>query len=168
MMEFFDDIPLNMRKFKYPLLLMMAEHEHLVNNKRSEECFDRAGSFIKEKVVFKGAYHELQKDLQKDKVHARVLQFITKTVMRNNPHVVKPFGKIDESKIHHGSLPKRRPPILQRREVRRKIWIAIIAYLIIGILIAKKWFPSWKYNQLRVVLVWPLLILVRVLLGKRA
>jgi esterase/lipase len=85
MMEFFDDIPLNMRKFKYPLLLMMAEHEQLVSNTRSEQCFDRAGSFIKEKVLFKGAYHELQKDLLKDRVHARVLQFITGTIMRGNP-----------------------------------------------------------------------------------
>jgi len=167
MMEFFDDIPLNMRNFKYPLLLMMAEHEQLVSNKTSEECFDKAGSFIKEKVVFKDAYHELQKDLQKDKVHARVLHFITNTILKNSPHVVKPFGKLDESKVRHGYLPKRRPPLFSRKEVRRKLLLGLIIYLIIGITIAKKWFPSWKYNQLRVVLVWPLLILVRILIGKR-
>jgi hypothetical protein len=88
--------------------------------------------------------------------------------MKNNPHVLKPFGKLIEAKMRHGSLPKRRPPLFQRKEVRRKLWLTLIAYLVIGILIAKKWFPSWKYNQLRVVLVWPLLILVRILLGKRA
>jgi hypothetical protein len=27
MMELFDDIPLNLKTFKYPLLLMLAEHE---------------------------------------------------------------------------------------------------------------------------------------------
>ena len=98
MMEFFDDIPLNMRNFKYPLLLMMAEHEQLVSNKTSEECFDKAGSFIKEKVVFKDAYHELQKDLQKDKDHARVFHLITNTILKNSPHFVKLFEKLMSQK----------------------------------------------------------------------
>jgi hypothetical protein len=41
-----------------------------------------------------------------------------------------------------------------------------MAYLYIGLMIAKRYLPSWKYNTLRTVLVWPLLILFRVLIGK--
>lgn len=38
---------------------MMAENEYLVNNATSSSNFDLAKSTIKEKVTFKGAYHEL-------------------------------------------------------------------------------------------------------------
>jgi len=90
---------------------MMGENEQLVSNTKAEQHFNRAGSFIKEKITFKGVYHELQKDLQKDKVHAKVLSFITGTILKNNPHVVKAFGKVDETKLRHGELRKRRPPL---------------------------------------------------------
>jgi hypothetical protein len=39
--------------------------------------FDKVSSSIKEKEIFKDTYHELQKDIHRDKVHAKVLRFMT-------------------------------------------------------------------------------------------
>jgi hypothetical protein len=66
--------------------------------------FDEVGSTIKEKVIFKDAYHELQKDIHRDKVHAKVLTFMTHKILKMNRTIVKPFGVIAPSTIRHGSL----------------------------------------------------------------
>jgi hypothetical protein len=46
------------------------------------------------------------------------------------------------------------------------MWLAIAAYVLIGLWISKRFLPSWKYNQLRVVLLWPILVLFRIVIGK--
>ena len=40
--EFFNDIPYNIRSFRFPVLVMMAEHEELVNNATSEKLLNMA------------------------------------------------------------------------------------------------------------------------------
>jgi alpha-beta hydrolase superfamily lysophospholipase len=52
---------------------MLAEKEFLVNNKATRHLIHKAGSQIKEIVEFPNAYHELQKEPNKDEVHAKVL-----------------------------------------------------------------------------------------------
>lgn len=75
-----------------------------MSNSRALRVFDEVGSTIKEKVIFKDAYHELQKDIHRDKVHAKVLTFMTQKILKMNRSTVKPFGLIVPSAIRHGSL----------------------------------------------------------------
>ena len=65
-------------------------------------------STIKEKVMFKDAYHELQKDICKDQVHAKVLTFMADTILKRNQSAVKIFGGLPtDNKLRYGSLVKR-------------------------------------------------------------
>jgi hypothetical protein len=158
--DMFDDIPLNMRNFRYPVLLMMAEHEQLVCNKTSQKMLDLAGSTIKDKVLYKGAYHELQKEpLIKDQLVAKVVTFTQRVLCTNGS---KPFGKLNEGSLRHGTLPirfQKRTPLL-----KKLLWV--LAYAVIGLILVKKWLPPWRYNAIRTILVWPTLILYRMLIGK--
>ena len=117
--------------------------------------FKKAGSSIKEEVLFRGAYHELQKEPEKNKLYAKVISF-TYSLLKHNS---SPVGVINGSKLRHGLLPKRKP-----QGSRFRMIMLIVGYLIIGIAMAIKVFP--KGNKLRVILVWPLLTLVRILIGK--
>lgn len=97
--EFFADIPYNMRAFRFPVLVMMAEHEELVDNATSERLLDMAQSTIKDKVLYRGAYHELQKEVHiKEQLIAKVIAFTQRVAERNGR---KPFGVLPE-KIRHG------------------------------------------------------------------
>lgn len=111
-------------------------------------------STIKEHVVFKDAYHELQKEPIKNDVTAKVLSFIARVEAS-----AKPLGLITEGNLRHGSLPR-------RKSIRRLLVLAALVYLAIGIIILKRFLSAWKYNPLRVILVWPLLVAYRVLIGK--
>lgn len=46
--------------------MMLAEREYLVDNETASLNFEKAGSKIKDLIVYKGAYHELQKEPIKD------------------------------------------------------------------------------------------------------
>lgn len=70
-----------------------------------------------------------------------------------------------ESEVRHGDLPKR-SGIMANKQLRRKVIVGVLIYLAIGMWLSKKVFPAWKHNQIRVMLVWPLLVVVRVLIGK--
>jgi hypothetical protein len=98
-------------------------------------------------VLFKDAYHELQKDICKDKVHAKVLTFMTQTILKRNQSAVKVFGGLPhDSKLRYGSLVKRKRGLFETRSFKIKMWLAIAAYLLIGLWISKRYLPSWKYN----------------------
>lgn len=133
---------------------MQAEHEYLVGNKGSKDLVMATSSAVKEHVIFKDAYHELQKEPMRNEVTAKVLSFIAKVEAS-----AKPLGHLSEGNLRHGSLPR-------RKSAKRLVILAALVYLAIGLVILKKFLPAWKYNPLRVILVWPLLVAYRVLIGK--
>jgi alpha-beta hydrolase superfamily lysophospholipase len=55
---------------------MIAEKEFIVDNQAARLFFNKAGSHIKSIVEFKDAYHELQKEPNKDQVFTEALKFI--------------------------------------------------------------------------------------------
>lgn len=79
-----------------------------MSNKRALRVFDEVSSTVKEKVIFKDAYHELQKDIHRDRVHAKVLGFMTQKILKMNQSKVKPFGEFQAASIRHGSLAVRK------------------------------------------------------------
>ena len=133
---------------------MQAEHEYLVGNTASKELVMASSSSYKEYALFKDAYHELQKEPMKVDVIARALSFIAKVEVS-----AKPFGVLTVSKLRHGSM-------RIRKSNRRRFLLGLLAYLAIGIFVMKKFFPAWKYNPVRVILLWPLLLLFRIAIGK--
>jgi hypothetical protein len=55
---------------------MQAEHEELVSNRVALQLYEKAGSPLKEKTLFKGAYHELQKEVHiKEDLIQKVIRF---------------------------------------------------------------------------------------------
>ena len=90
---------------------MQAEHEELVSNRVALQLYEKAGSPLKEKTLFKGAYHELQKEvhIKEDLIH-KVIRFTQKC-----SRSVGPFGVLDEGKIRYGSLPVRKRAWYQTR-----------------------------------------------------
>jgi hypothetical protein len=78
----------------------------------------------------------------------------------------RPFGIFNESLLRYGELPRRAVPYFKSKAFRRRLALLAIVYLVLGFWASKRLFPSWKYNKLRVVLLWPLLVLFRVLIGK--
>jgi hypothetical protein len=107
---------------------MQAEVEYLVNNKDALAIIEKAGSRIKDYVLFKGAYHELHKEPIKDKLYAKVLLFMTNFLKDKSR--VRPFGIMDESTLRHGYLKKRYYPI----RWKRIFIIFCICYIMIGFL----------------------------------
>ena len=97
----------------------------------------------------------MQKEPEKNKLYAKVISF-TYSLLKHNS---SPVGVINAPKLRHGVLPKRKP-----HGSRIKLIMWIVGYLLIGIAFAFKVFP--KANKLRVILVWPLLTLVRILIGR--
>jgi len=47
MIEFIDDIPFNLRNFKYPFLMMVAEKEFVVDNEGARHFYKYAASDVK-------------------------------------------------------------------------------------------------------------------------
>lgn len=97
----------------------------------------------------------------KYEVIAKTLSFISKL-----ESTARPLGKIHESKIRYGTLPVKKKAFYATASFKRKLILLGLVYLAVGLYVAKRFLPSWKYNKLRVVLLWPLLILFRVLIGK--
>jgi alpha-beta hydrolase superfamily lysophospholipase len=56
--------------------MMIAEKEFITCNDASKAFFKTSGSEVKQLIEFKDAYHELQKEPNKEDVYAKVLQFI--------------------------------------------------------------------------------------------
>ena len=133
---------------------MQAEHEYLVGNEAAKALIMSSSSTHKEYALFKDAYHELQKEPMKVDVIAKALSFIGKAEA-----TAKPFGVLTAAKLRHGSM-------RIRKSNRRRFILALVAYLAIGIFVLKRFLPGWKYNPLRVVLLWPLLLLFRIAIGK--
>lgn len=106
---------------------MLAEKEFLVNNRDSRSAIGKAGSTHKEIVEFKDCYHELQKEPNKDEIHAKVLQFVLNLLKDRSK--VKPFGTLNDKAIRYGSMRKRAANLVDA--LRKKI-LVIIIYLIIG------------------------------------
>ena len=50
------------RSVTYPYLLVLAEKDVIVNNKRSREWHDKTSSKVKQLRLMAGAYHELSKE----------------------------------------------------------------------------------------------------------
>jgi len=57
---------------------MVAEKEYIVENNATRSLFAKTGSEDKEIVEFKDSFHELQKEPNKDEVHAKVLEFMSR------------------------------------------------------------------------------------------
>lgn len=79
-------------------------------------------------IEFKGAFHELQKEPNKEDVQAKVLQFVGNLL--SDKSKVKPFGKLIEAQIKYGHL-KNRKPFMTKTQ---KIILAVIVYIIVGLL----------------------------------
>ena len=56
---------------------MLAEKEKVVDNDNAKAFHLKTNSSNKEMIIFKNAYHELQKEPQiKDEIYAKVLKFV--------------------------------------------------------------------------------------------
>lgn len=86
-----------------------------------------AGSNDKHIVEFHESYHELQKEPNKDEIHAKVLEYCG-TLLRLKSRV-KPFGVISEKDLRFGHLRRRKsnPSLLKRL-------LIFIIYILIGYL----------------------------------
>lgn len=69
---------------------MLAEKEYLVGNHGAKVFHQLSGSKQKQLIEFKEAYHELQKDPNKDDVHMKVLAFMGDILKQKDR--LKPFG----------------------------------------------------------------------------
>ena len=122
----------------YPYQLILAEHDHLVNNKSSREWHEKTKSETKQINMMAGSYHELSKEPNNAKFFEYMLKFVA-TRLSTKP---KAFGKINGKKdVTYGS----KTPFFSKKN----FWlILIIAYLLIGALLAitrrqKRLFFSW-------------------------
>ena len=48
--------------FNYPLLMMLAGNDYIVDNRVSYKIFSKIGTPQKQLITFPGAFHELQKE----------------------------------------------------------------------------------------------------------
>lgn len=87
----------------------------------------KVGSQRKEIVEFKGCYHELHKEPNKEEINAKVLNFLMGIL--GDKQRVKPFGVFNDKLIRYGSLRKRKS---QGSVVKKLIYIVV--YLIIGLM----------------------------------
>lgn len=53
-------------------------------------------------IEFKNAFHELQKEPNKNEVHTKVLQFMGQIL--SDKRSLKPFGQLNEKEIRYGHL----------------------------------------------------------------
>ncbi|CDW81614.1 alpha beta fold family protein [Stylonychia lemnae] len=156
--DFHSDLPVNIQDYKYPTLTMLAEKEFLVNNKDARRILSQAGSQQNVIVEYKDCFHELQKEPNKDEIHAKVLQFAMNLLKDKSK--LKPFGVFNEKALRFGRLKKRGPDLVAA--LKRKIF-AIIIYLVIGFVLSK----GYLKGKTLATLIWPIYIVLKKWMGMK-
>jgi alpha-beta hydrolase superfamily lysophospholipase len=68
----------NAGKFHLPVLLLHGTEDHLTNPEGSELLFREASSDDKSLEIFQGGYHELIRDLEPERYHSLIVNWISK------------------------------------------------------------------------------------------
>ena len=130
---------------KYPVQLVLAEKDVIVSNKAARAWYGNVGSKIKKVRLMAGSYHCTIKEPNRDVFFEACLSFMGERL----------DGKVQGSPAEAFGLSV--PPLAvnyyKPRPIgkRKKFWLLllILAYLIVGFILAK------KHGMKRLVLAWP-------------
>jgi hypothetical protein len=127
-------------KVNYPYLLVLGEKDEIVNNSVNRAWHGKTTSTDKVIKLMVGSCHELTKEPNNHVLFEAVLRFMGERVPK-----AKPFGEFK------GKRDVKVPKSVAWWKNKR-LWRAIVVYVILGVLIAL------KNGKKRLVLLWPTLL----------
>jgi len=135
-----DRVITHANKVNYPYLLVLGDKDEIVNNSVNRAWHSKTTSTDKVIKLMVGSCHELTKEPNNHVLFEAVLRFMGERVPK-----AKPFG---EFKGKRDVKAPKNVPWWQSKKLLR----AIVAYLILGVLLAL------KNGKKRLVLLWPILL----------